>query len=315
MRPRCPACGWTYYGKNALGAAVLIEDSGRLLLVQRKNPPYQGWWHLPAGFVEYGEFAEETAVREALEEVGLHVTLTGLSGFYFGTDDPRTASHLVVYTAQPVGGTLQAADDALAAQLFSPTELPAQIAFQGHRLAVADWLQRQGAGLPAGFAMRLHAFTGAGPGAPVLLYAVIENPAGSTHRILYDAARHVFLTGDPLHAPPPFHYGWVPATYVAADQEPLDVILPAEVACGVGSVLAVRPIGVLFHRAGDHKVLTVPASPDYAHITDLADLPGLRKATEDWFAPKQVVTGWGSAAQARDLVAQAINDYVPRRER
>ena len=60
-RPRCPACGWTYYAKPALGAAVIIEDdAGCLLMVQRGHEPYRGWWTLPTGFVAYGEDAAET---------------------------------------------------------------------------------------------------------------------------------------------------------------------------------------------------------------------------------------------------------------
>src|SRR5262245_56504903 len=37
-RPVCPRCGWVYYAKNALGAAVLVEREGMVLLVQRAHP-------------------------------------------------------------------------------------------------------------------------------------------------------------------------------------------------------------------------------------------------------------------------------------
>ena len=95
-----------YYAKNAVGAAVLIESASGVLLVQRKDEPYQGYWMLPAGFVEYGERPDETAVREALEELGLTVTLTGLVGAYFGDDDPRNVAILLVYRATISGGEL-----------------------------------------------------------------------------------------------------------------------------------------------------------------------------------------------------------------
>jgi 8-oxo-dGTP diphosphatase len=140
-RPHCPACGWTYYARNALGAAVAIlsDDGRRILLVQRANEPYQGWWMLPAGFVEYGDCAADTAVREAEEETGLKVELTGLRGLYFGVDDPRDVSHLAVYDAKVVGGTMSPADDACALEFFGPAELPERIAFQGQREAIEDW--------------------------------------------------------------------------------------------------------------------------------------------------------------------------------
>jgi 8-oxo-dGTP diphosphatase len=146
-RPVCPRCGWTYYAKNAIGAAVLIErpavaGAGKeVLLVQRAHEPYRDWWMLPAGFVEYGERAEATAVREAREECGIEVRLDGLFGVYFGTDDPRNPSYLLVYRAHPVdeGATLVAGDDARALGWFAAGALPERIAFEGHRQALADW--------------------------------------------------------------------------------------------------------------------------------------------------------------------------------
>jgi ADP-ribose pyrophosphatase YjhB (NUDIX family) len=140
LRPSCPRCGWVYYARNAMGAAILVESNdGRVLLVQRANEPYRGWWMLPAGFVEYGDSAADTALREATEETGLIVELTGLQGVYFGTDDPRDIAHLVSYTARIVGGTLTPADDAAAADYFGPDELPPRIAFEGQRQALEDW--------------------------------------------------------------------------------------------------------------------------------------------------------------------------------
>jgi len=139
VRPICPACGWVYYARNALGAALAVEGPGGILLVQRAHAPYKDEWMLPAGFVEYGEFAEESAVREAEEETGLVMELTGLWGLYFGTDDPRNVAHLAVYGARVVGGTLAAGDDASDARFFPLGQLPDRIAFEAHRQALADW--------------------------------------------------------------------------------------------------------------------------------------------------------------------------------
>ena len=138
-RPVCPACYWVYYAKPALGAAILVEQDDRVLLVQRAHDPYLGQWMLPAGFVEYGEFAQESAVREALEETGLRVELQGIFGFYFGVDDPRNVAHLCVYVATVIGGTLTAGDDASDARFFARDARPAPIAFAAHRQTLADW--------------------------------------------------------------------------------------------------------------------------------------------------------------------------------
>jgi 8-oxo-dGTP diphosphatase len=96
---------------------------------------------LPAGFVEYGDTAADTAIREVAEETQLEVEPTGLRGLYFGADDPRDAAHLAVYDARIVGGRPQPGDDACAVAFFKPNELPEQIAFQAHRQAIADWVR------------------------------------------------------------------------------------------------------------------------------------------------------------------------------
>ncbi|MSQ43755.1 MAG: NUDIX domain-containing protein [Chloroflexi bacterium] len=140
-RPVCPSCGWTYYAKNAIGAAATVVRDGCLLLVQRAHVPYQGDWMLPAGFVEYGEDGADTIVRELVEECRLVVKVTGTPRIYFGRDDPRNPSYLLVYpavlgepTATPVAG-----DDAMACDWFLPEDIPANIAFEGQRRAIADW--------------------------------------------------------------------------------------------------------------------------------------------------------------------------------
>jgi len=144
QRPVCPRCGWVYYARNATGAALLVEREGRVLLVRRAHEPFRGWWMLPAGFVEYGESAAETVVREAIEEVGLEVRLDGLFGVYFGADDPRNVAHLIVYRALAEGEP-RPGDDAEAAAFFAPDALPANIAFEGQRAALRDWVRRRAA--------------------------------------------------------------------------------------------------------------------------------------------------------------------------
>jgi 8-oxo-dGTP diphosphatase len=53
--------------------AVVHDDSGRLLLIQRGHDPHRGMWSLPGGRIEPGESAEQALVREVREETGLDV--------------------------------------------------------------------------------------------------------------------------------------------------------------------------------------------------------------------------------------------------
>ena len=56
-------------------AAVIIKKDDKFLLVQEGSPAVRGLWCWSQGRVEEGETVEETAAREAKEEVGFDVTL------------------------------------------------------------------------------------------------------------------------------------------------------------------------------------------------------------------------------------------------
>jgi len=69
---------------------VVLENKGKVLLVQRALEPFAGKWALPGGFVEEGETVEQAAVREVKEETGLDIELEGLLGVYSDPGrDPR----------------------------------------------------------------------------------------------------------------------------------------------------------------------------------------------------------------------------------
>ena len=104
---------------------ILIVQSGKLVLIQRRNPPHQGHWALPCVFVDVGEPVEEAAVREANEETGLDVELQGLVGVFSDPDrDPR--GHTVSICFAALGqGTPRASSDAQDVALFDLDELPA----------------------------------------------------------------------------------------------------------------------------------------------------------------------------------------------
>jgi len=121
---------------------VLVVEEGRILLVKRRYAPREGAWCLPAGFMEAGEHPEASAVREAHEETGLRVRLTGLFGVYAGFDDPRVRAVLILYTAERDGGELVAGDDALEAAFFPLDSPPDDLAFEAHRQAIGELRER-----------------------------------------------------------------------------------------------------------------------------------------------------------------------------
>lgn len=116
----------------------------RLLLVQRRHPPFAGSWALPGGFVEPGEQVLDAAPRELSEETGVRVERPELLGVYDTPGrDPRGWTVSVVYLAQLDDEPLaKGADDAQDARWFPVDSLP-RLAFD-HTVIVADALERLG---------------------------------------------------------------------------------------------------------------------------------------------------------------------------
>src|SRR5574341_129728 len=67
----CPGCGGIHFEDPKVGAGVLAERAGQVVLVRRAVAPAVGSWCFPSGFVEYDEDRSEAAVRECLEETAL----------------------------------------------------------------------------------------------------------------------------------------------------------------------------------------------------------------------------------------------------
>jgi 8-oxo-dGTP diphosphatase len=123
-----------------LAADALILFDGGVVLIRRENPPYQGFYALPGGFVEVGETVEEAAKREAKEETGLEITLLKLVGVYSKPDrDPRGHVVSICYLASG-SGTLSAGSDARSAEVFDPGDLP-PLAFD-HAAIIRDGLEK-----------------------------------------------------------------------------------------------------------------------------------------------------------------------------
>ena len=83
---RCPECNNLIYPKICPGVIVGIVSKGRLLLTKYARKGYNRY-ALVAGFTEIGETLEESAAREAFEEVGLR-----LKNITFYKSQPWSAS-------------------------------------------------------------------------------------------------------------------------------------------------------------------------------------------------------------------------------
>lgn len=124
------------YRNPLLTVDIIIEISGRILLIERINPPPGK--ALPGGFVDYGESLEAAAAREAREETSLDVQLIEQFHTYSAPDrDPRHHSVTTVYIAR-ADGTPRADDDAGDIILCTADRLPPDIVFD-HRRIINDY--------------------------------------------------------------------------------------------------------------------------------------------------------------------------------
>lgn len=105
----------------------LQEGDIKVLLIKRRNWPYEGYWAIPGGFVEMRESLDEAARRELEEETGLrNLYMEQLYTFGDPERDPRTRVITVAYLALVDYRQLDphAADDAGDVGWFSMYALP-----------------------------------------------------------------------------------------------------------------------------------------------------------------------------------------------
>ena len=120
--------------------AVVHDDAGRILLIQRGKAPAAGSWSLPGGRVEPGETLVEAVQREVREETGLDVNV----GEYVGTVErsaPQGGTYLIHdFRAHCAGDTEPIpGDDARAARWTGCAELDSLPMASGVVEALADW--------------------------------------------------------------------------------------------------------------------------------------------------------------------------------
>ena len=162
-----------------------------------------------------------------------------------------------------------------------------------------------------------------GDAAPNEVNAVIEIPRGNTNKYEYDKELHVFRLDRNLYSAVhyPGDYGFIPST-LAADGDPLDVLVLVDAPSFTGCVMTVRPIGVLKmidQGKGDEKILAVGLdNPIYKGIGEYRELyPHLLREIEHFFlvykeleAKSTRIVGWENAASAREIVSECRQRFA-----
>jgi inorganic pyrophosphatase len=170
--------------------------------------------------------------------------------------------------------------------------------------------------------MRLDAIS-IGKNPPHDVNVVIEVPIGG-EPVKYEMDKDVgtLVVDRFLYTPMqyPGNYGFIPNT-LSDDGDPCDVIVANTRPIIPGSIINVRPIGVLKmvdEGGGDEKIIAVPSpklTQRYAHVQNYTDLPEITwRQIEHFFVhykdlePGKWVKldGWGDAAEAQRIIIEAI---------
>ena len=123
---------FTYeYPRGALTVDCVVfgldDEDLKVMLIQRGQPPFEGCWALPGGFVHADETLEEAARRELEEETALHGLFLEQLYTFGGIDrDPRERVVSVAYYAlvKLSDHRVQAATDARDAGWFGVHDVP-----------------------------------------------------------------------------------------------------------------------------------------------------------------------------------------------
>ena len=107
---------------------VVFGFDGRelqVLLIERGNDPFKGYWAFPGGFMNMDESAESGALRELQEETGLVINvLKQLGAFTDVNRDPRGRVVSIAFYALVRPSEVTGGDDASEARWFALDDVP-----------------------------------------------------------------------------------------------------------------------------------------------------------------------------------------------
>jgi ADP-ribose pyrophosphatase YjhB (NUDIX family) len=117
----CSACGEIHYLNPKVVVGTVCRWHDRVLLCRRAIEPRAGLWVVPAGYLERGESTEDGARREAFEEAGARLDITGLLAVY---NVVRIGQVQLFYGARLLDPDVVAGPETLELDLFEWSAIP-----------------------------------------------------------------------------------------------------------------------------------------------------------------------------------------------
>lgn len=144
----CFECNYDLYiSPKPCNGLILENDQGEILLIKRKFDPDKGKWDVPGGFVDQDENLEQSAIREAKEEIGVEIENTKYLASYPDTYEFQKVTNpslIFMLSASIASGEIKAQDDAEEYKFFPKDQLPwNNLAFNFLEKALKDYLRNQ----------------------------------------------------------------------------------------------------------------------------------------------------------------------------
>ena len=162
-----------------------------------------------------------------------------------------------------------------------------------------------------------------GEDAPEEVNVLIEIPKGSRVKYEFDRDIGAIVVDRILYSSVvyPYNYGEIVQTYYD-DDDPLDVIVIGFEPLAVGTIIKVRPIGMVVmedEKGQDDKILAVPVKdPRFKDWKDVSDVPEhiLKEIAEFFETYKRLEPGkwvkvkeWKGAEEAKKAIRRAMDMY------
>ena len=127
-----------YLDPKVVGIGIL-ENNNQILLVKRGIEPGYGKWSMPSGFINRFEKVENAIERELLEECGITVKASWISGVY---SENESTIILLVWYLELISGVPKPLDETLEVGFFDLDNLP-DLAFDHDKKIIDDWKDKK----------------------------------------------------------------------------------------------------------------------------------------------------------------------------
>ncbi|GAB2505120.1 NUDIX hydrolase [Nocardia heshunensis] len=124
-------------------AGAFVRRSDEVLLIRRSD---NGNWAMPGGAHDPGESLSRTAIRETLEETGVHIRLTGIVGIFtdpthlihYTSNDEVRQEFSIIYRAEAIGGQPTTSDESTSVEWVPIDQIPSLAMDPSQRKRI-DW--------------------------------------------------------------------------------------------------------------------------------------------------------------------------------